>query len=89
MKTLQKQIWHKLKEETIRVLYVGGSFVRNWKGHTLERVRHTWNDFKYVLEKDGEGQLRNEQVLHRAKEVREILHIVLTGSVTYCVDIVM
>jgi hypothetical protein len=46
-----------------------------------------------VLEKDGEDQLgahmRNEEVLLRVKEQRNILHEIsgrLTGLVTFCVE---
>ena len=49
-----------------------------------------------MLEKDGEDRLRNEKVLRRVKEERNILHTVkerkegrLIGLVTSCVGTVL
>jgi hypothetical protein len=43
-----------------------------------------------MLEKDGEDQLddcvRNEELLHRIKEYRNILHTIKTRKVTSCVE---
>jgi hypothetical protein len=50
------------------------------RGHFRNQIRNAWKVFNVVLEKNGEDQwsnrVRNEEVLHRVKEERNILHTI-------------
>ena len=73
------QIWLKFEEETSEMLRLEHGSVWCWNfdapGNRSETPGKFWN---VVLEKDGEvswsDHVRNEQMLHRVNEQRDILH---------------
>jgi hypothetical protein len=76
-KTFHQQIGLKFKEESGEVLHLGHSFVWCWNLETSEIRSEMPGKFtNMVLGKDEEDRVRNEEVLHRITEARNILQII-------------
>ena len=75
IKTFYQQIGLKFEEETSEMLRLEHGCVWCWNldppGNRSETPGKFWN---VVLEKDGEDHVRNEEVLLRVNEQRNILH---------------